>query len=486
MPVSDFSTRMAQMIAQARPQQAPPSRGHTVLHGGGEMGSLGGKATQTNVGVDLGAIIGGVQKLMGTDPEAKKRLYEEADLYHKIHEKLRLEGRSEEADKMLSDLQSRMEMWAKKAQYPGIIASGPADAYGRKSWRFTPMPVSSEDLKAALQRQMFVGQGGKPTQAGERYAMGVPFTEAPIKAGMWDIPPLAQDVVKSRVEAAAPETTPAPTPPALTPSAKYVESESKIAAAPPHESVLRLREAQLKNEGLAQQIKQKELELAPEEFKMKQAEHEEKMALMAKDAKRIDAEISKIDLEKLLAMEGVTKEERRAALKIDDAFDDFRRSWMTKHVYTKDDETSNFQKINELVPEVSAHISGMKSYSNDPRAAERSVRTLFSQIEREFARPTITPSWLRKGAAAIPLVGPQAEPQAAVNQQAYRRRYVQMAADILQQAGSRSSDLYETLNYWALKAGYNANDRNKLLLSFGFTPEQVTGIVNRSALRFRP
>jgi len=52
MPVRDFSTQMAEMITRARPPQAP-SPGRPVVMEGGGLGSLGGEAVGTQIGIDL-------------------------------------------------------------------------------------------------------------------------------------------------------------------------------------------------------------------------------------------------------------------------------------------------------------------------------------------------------------------------------------------------------------------------------------------------
>ena len=70
---NEFSQQMAEMIAQARPRQAPAGGGRRVMGGGGVMGSLGGTSSDVQAQVQLGPIM----RLFGyKTPEEKKEIGE--------------------------------------------------------------------------------------------------------------------------------------------------------------------------------------------------------------------------------------------------------------------------------------------------------------------------------------------------------------------------------------------------------------------------
>jgi hypothetical protein len=241
---------------------------------------------------------------------------------------------------------------------------------------------------------------------------------------------------------------------------KFIGAQERIRA--PHPSEIALSQARTDVEKETQQLKRKELELIPEEFKMKQAEHQTRLGVMDLEKKRLDLEIEKLGLEKALLSKGETKETIQGVRSVNSAFDNFVQSWMTKHVYTPDDEKSNYLKNAELAASVQSHIAGVKSFTDAPEATEKSVRYWFSQVDREFDRPALETGFRPLG---VGITG--AGPQAIAEQGARRRYYVKAASSMLQQSGTQSMDMFQTLSLWATKAGYSDQEITNLLAPFG-------------------
>ena len=179
---------------------------------------------------------------------------------------------------------------------------------------------------------------------------------------------------------------------------------------------------------------------------------------------------------------GLSKEDLRGMIAVDQAFTGFRQKWMEKHIYTPDNETENFRKNAELATAVHEYIAGMKTYSPDPRASERGIRSWVSQVGRDFEWPSLETK-LR-----IPVIGTiaGASPTAVAQQNARRRYYVKTFAEMLQVAGTTSSDLYATLCDWAKKAGYGNEQLVQLLASMGLTKEQRVQILNLYRSKYPP
>lgn len=243
---------------------------------------------------------------------------------------------------------------------------------------------------------------------------------------------------------------------------QFIAGQQAIRA--PHPSEVALSQARTEVEKETQLLKRKELELVPEEFKMKQVEHKTRLGTMDLEKRRLDLEIEKLGIEKNLLLTGTSKETISAIKSVNQSFDSFVQSWMTKHVYTADDERSNYLKNAELAASVQSHIAGVKSFTNAPEATEKSVRYWFSQVDREMDRPTITG---REGIFGIKGAITGAPSQASAEQAARRRYYVRTAANMLMTSGTRSMDMFQTLAVWAAKAGYSDQEIANLLAPFG-------------------
>lgn len=261
----------------------------------------------------------------------------------------------------------------------------------------------------------------------------------------------------------------------------------------PHPTEIALSQARVDVERETQQLKRKELELVPEEFKMRQAEHKSRLATLDLEKRRIDLEIEKLGLEKQMLGRGETKETIQGVKSVNQSFDQFVQAWMTKHVYTTDDEKSNFLKNAELAASVQSHIAGIRTFTDNPIATEKSIRYWFSQVDKEMNRPSKVFTRARALGATVPFTGEkllegfeEVSRKEAAEQAARRRYYIKSASEMLQASESQSSDLYETLIIWAMKAGYSDQDVTNLLSSFGFNAKQQTAIINKAATRFKP
>lgn len=262
---------------------------------------------------------------------------------------------------------------------------------------------------------------------------------------------------------------------------KLIQYHKEINA--PHPSVIELRQAEIEAHKAARKIHEKELDLVPEKYKMAQKEHELRTLEIKKQMEYIDLQNSEIKLRKQLLTEGKDKESVRAALEIDKQYVVSRNTWEKLHALRpKTDDTQMFQSVKELATMTYEHIYGMKTYTTNPQAAERSVRSWFSVAGGEFEKPPLQEYAGLLGISGR-VMGKQS--QASLNQQAYRRYYVKTASSMLKEAGTpASSDLYPQLVDWIRKAGYSKQEALTTLNSLGLTPEQQIDIINKANTRF--
>jgi hypothetical protein len=434
--MAEFSQLMAQMISEARPKR---TGGQQLPHmiGGGGGGATFGKQKESSISAKVD--IDPWMRLFGyrSDAEMKK-------LYEGLYEQKAMNPDSWATVKDSPPLQKSMKALYRRGHPVKVNKDGTFD-----------LPEVSQEERITK---------FKPTKEQvSTGAFGETARRQAIDAEKEVTPPSAVEIMSGERG---------------TPGAreKLIEGEKEVRA--PHPSEIELNQAKIDVEKTNQQLKQKELELLPDEFKMKQVEHQTRLTVLQKEMKGIDAQIAHYDLQNQMLKEGKSKEEMTNIRSINNSYDSFLQSWMTKHTLTPDDEKNNYLKIAELGAATQSHIAGIKTFSEEPKATEKSVRYMFSQIDREMDRPTLQPK-------SFPIIGSGAGQTAIAEQAARRRYYVKSATGLLQQSGSNSVDLYGSLYGWAAKAGYNDKDLLKLMQSFGFNEKQITAIINNAALRFK-
>ena len=173
MPVSEFSQSMAEMIARARPPQAPVGGGPTVLRGGGEMGSLGGKSTQVSAAVDLGPWM----RLFGyKTPKEKEEAV--AGLAASLEQRT-----PEDRDQLLKDSRSQMAIEVmEKTNYPiakyGFTRSKERTPLGKPVYSYVPVsPEAQIRAGKPTKEQVFTGAYGE-TARGKALKARKEVTEA--------------------------------------------------------------------------------------------------------------------------------------------------------------------------------------------------------------------------------------------------------------------------------------------------------------------
>ena len=424
--MADFSSTMAEMIARARPQQAP-GQGHTGVMGGGAIKE---QSMNVSAGVDAGAIIQGIKELTGyKSPEEKQKMFEQLQK--------QLDTMSpEDRQNTLSDPRHQviLEGFANSG-VPGIVDTGKRTALGKPVYT---VPPKTEAAKGAA---LF----GEPTPTG-------------VGAGMYGKEPTDQFVKTTRearvplpgeTEARIKETRESRVPlPAETqakreervPLPEEVAAQKEIAAAPPHESVLNLRSAQIEAEKAAAAHNEALTKELPENAIAERKLQASQSAYYNSMATRQDAEAAKA----LTDVDKMSPEDKQGLGIVERAFDDYYKAWMNKNSMLPNDEAGAYRKIAEMEGAVFEHIAGVKAYAGEDagKYAERSMRRWFSLVDLEFDRPEVTSkTWMGMG-------GPT---QAALDQPARRRYYLRKSIEMIKEAGGASPQVYDMVVKWAKK-----------------------------------
>ena len=154
MPDSSFSQQMAEMIARARPPQAPSGGRGRVVMGGGGMGSLGGteRSQQTNVAVELGPWM----RLFGVKtPEEKRQIGEKFVSQRGNYS-------DEDWENMVNQPPTQKILGgAQEAGVPGIIKEGPG-YYGAS--RYNVAKPTEEAMTAGKAKEEIIARGGRPAE----------------------------------------------------------------------------------------------------------------------------------------------------------------------------------------------------------------------------------------------------------------------------------------------------------------------------------
>jgi hypothetical protein len=434
---SDFTQSMAEMIARARPQQAPGQSHPAIAHGGGVQA----KETQVNVGVDVGAIA----RLFGykTDEEKAKIM---SDL------RLQLEQVSDDdRQKILSQkpTQKLLEGMYKAGGY-GIILD--------ESSQYT-VPKMSE--KYLLQQGKLsaadIAAGGAGPQArqnlinSEKAIRG--FSETDILSGQ------------------APGAT----------ADQYIENKRRLQE--PTQLEKDLLQMKIETERSTNALRQKELELTPQEFELKTQESKARLEALKRDQLVSDRQIEQIKLQTEQLRRGMDPATQASLRGIEDSFSGFVQAWMQKNAMLPDNESNAFRANAELASAAMQYVSGMKAYTPNPQMAEPAVRRWFTSVKREFDRPAI------KGKAQILGMGipgtsgagegEQAGSQQAAAEQAARRRYyLKTGYELLQTSGSKSPDMIRDLLMWGDKQGLSDDELLTMLSGLGLSAQEQTSIIN--------
>ena len=119
---SDFNSLMAEMIARARPQQAPTGGRPTVVGGGGSMGSFGGKETATVVSASIDPQgIKNTWRLLKGEQSDETYLTQAAGAHESWNVLNSMRKPEEmEAQQLNPVFQENLRLW-KRAGYGGII-----------------------------------------------------------------------------------------------------------------------------------------------------------------------------------------------------------------------------------------------------------------------------------------------------------------------------------------------------------------------------
>jgi len=430
----DFSTQMAQMIAQARPQMPTGGRGRPGQIGGGSLVSSE-KAATGHMDVDAGAIA----RLFGY--KTSKERQDIGNSFINMRQNLK----DEDWDKMV-DQQSTQYMLkgAQKSGVPGIIIENRPDGTMRYN-----VPKYSEEVKTRGLSETEIlaggaGQGPTKTLIESRKALQQP-TEISILGG-------PEEQAKA-----------------------YIGRKRQLETPfPPHESEINLRNRTAEAHQAAADLNKELLRLSPETFALNKQKTASEMRYHDALAKKADADAlaSKAELES-----GLTKPAMQGARQTDQAFDEFYKAWVIKNsLMPQTDDKSGFQKIAEMEGAVSEHIAGMKFYTSKGQFAERSIRRWFSLVDTEFEKPkqTGTQYW---GISGKPN-------QAQTEQQSYRRYYVKKGVEMLKESDLLSGDglinknnpsslgLARKVIDWARDAGMSDNEIDYLFQYGKFPTKQ--------------
>ncbi len=420
----DFSQTMAEMIARARPQQAPPGRGAQVVHGGSSwMGSLGGKSTQIQAGIDAGAIA----KLLGyKTPEEKEKINKQF-----------MEMRSAYDD----------QTWEK------VRKSEPAQKTLEGMFKAGYWPVYRDDE----------GLFNLPKMTPEYQARMDKPNAAMIGAGLYGEEPRA----------------------------KLAQTEM-LTQGTQQMNELRAAQAEMSRQHSA--LYQQQMQMAPEEFKLKQAESQQKLLTWQEQFMSAQASTRLHNAQAKAIEEGLDGKSLNELNELHKAYAGLNQKWMEKNALTpSNSDADGYRRIAELTPAVKSHIAGVKSISKGPssiQAAEYSMSGWFSHVDKEFDRPTIKPKsnvwgvdipWT-SDAGPGEVAGSQAN---ADLQKRYRNFYIREAVSMLRDSQSKNPEFLQTLAVWLAKAGIDHQSRTNIFNSLGLKPEEIAAIVQGAALRFK-
>lgn len=431
--MTEFTNTMAQMVAEAR-RSIPTVQGG----GGGYAGHTNiGSAKQTSIGVDVGPFIQLGKDLLGV--RSKDEILDQVAVTQNVWNLFHMENQ---------DNPEKLHAFEANPSYQKKIKEAFEAGYGgawqdeQGGYHLYPGKADPEAFQMSLQR-LAIKQGDKASRNLTGAAGIAPPTEAEIASG------------------AAGEQ----------PRQQLVQTHRDINA--PDPAAVELNNMKVENEKAALDLKKKEMDLLPEEFNMRQAEHAERMAVLANQKRNVDLEYKQLDLQTEAMRDGLTKENLKGISDVNGAYDSFTQAWMAKHVYDSDNETDNFVRNSELAAMTMKHIEGIKAYTDNPKFATKSLSYWFSLVDKEFQKPIGDPrtSFLGVG---VPFTGDTSK--VTVDQQIKRREYyLNTAVDLVSKAGRVPKTYGQKIDLWAKELGYTREDREKLLRALGYTPVSKGG-----------
>jgi len=434
MPDSEFSQRMATMIAQARPQMPNV--------GGRRGGQVGGVIKSSEKAVTGTVDAGAIARLFGyKTPEEKQKI---GNSFVNMRQNLSDEDWETYVNQPMTQTFLK---GAQKSGVPGVTMEGPGP-YGGSRYNVVKFTEESK-IKGLSGEQIEAGGAGAGPR--EQY---ISAKERTIKAGRG--PTEAETLLGPQGE-------------------QFIERKRKLETPfPPHESEINLRNRTAEAHQAAADLNKELLRLSPETFALNKQKTASEMRYHDALAKKADADAaaSKAEL-----ASGLTKPAMQGARQTDQAFDEFYKAWVIKNsLMPQTDDKSGFQKIAEMEGAVSEHIAGMKFYTSKGQFAERSIRRWFSLVDTEFEKPkqTGTQYW---GISGKPN-------QAQTEQQSYRRYYVKKGVEMLKESDLLSGDglinknnpsslgLARKVIDWARDAGMSDNEIDYLFQYGKFPTKQ--------------
>ena len=398
MPESSFSQQMAEMIARTRLPQAPASRGHRVMGGGG-LGSLGGteKATQADVSVDLGPWM----RLFGyKSPEEKEKAIE------------RLQIKKENTEP------AQWELWEGSEAGQTVLKGlgKTAGTYQEEGGRWRVMTRTPEAKTKTLY--------GEPTEGKAKAGFYGP-TRREEAIGAEERIEKGRRPLEERMLEAPPEKF-------AEYSERKAEFEKKMASArltEPQKNVLTQQLSTLKAEkdvhDLQVQIEQEKINFTPKEREM----DKEKFKSELKTATELQG-LHRAQAQYYLEGRGAeareeAKETRDMKRDINKSFDLFLREWnKTRSMATGATDVQRDQLISNLKLETDKYISGMSGISKDLTMGNYPIGFWLSHVEEELTRD-LDP----KGKLVIPEPGPVFKgkgPEQDIRWQRYAREIVDL------------------------------------------------------------
>jgi len=443
----DFNTLMAEMVARARPQQAPPPARPIVMSGGGGLGSLGGKATEVSASIDPM----GIAKAFGyrTPEEHYKQFQDFVAYLESIDPSLR--------DTVLQDpkVQEQLRTWREKLPAGGGIIPEPApglqasdeeiakaqmemtpEQYAK--WRPLPsqvkliIPPLSEAARTRglTGEQIMAGAAGPGpakalTGAQERLRQAAPPSEFE-KLGTMAQPQYKQALERTKqVEEARRPPTATQELLALKPEEFQELVKRKQELEKPSEDLELLRRAQaaelaantkLLEEKVAKYPKEAEAEL---ELTKAKTYHYTKTA----DAAMLQAQKALAEIKDRFA-ERKELATLQAVERLDSQFAAFHKAQIENmsKLPTTPQNTDKF--IMQLAAATRSHIAGVRGYTGEGTLGLTSFMTLHQHISEALTQPPLETGWF----------GSKAE--AEKKDRAMKKKWVAAEIQLLRELGS--------------------------------------------------